>query len=98
MITTKQRAKLKSIANNIIPVVQIGKEGITDNLISGLNLVLDARELIKINVLKTSTVNSKDMCKTLCEKLSADPVLVIGNKVIIYRKSKREDVKHISLD
>ena len=97
MITSKKRAKLRSIANNITPIFQIGKGGINDNLIQDLSNALDARELIKLTVLKNSEVKAKDIINDLCKKLNAEPISAIGNKITIYRYSTKEGVNHIEL-
>ena len=94
MFTSKQRSVLRSIAQNIEPITQIGKGGISDNLITTLSEALDKRELIKITVLNNSEYTAKDVINELCEKLNAEPVCVIGHKIVIYRRSKK-DIEHI---
>lgn len=94
MFTSKQRSVLRSIAQNIEPITQIGKGGISENLITTLSEALDKRELIKITVLNNSEYTAKDIINELCEKLNAEPVCVIGHKIVIYRRSKK-DIEHI---
>lgn len=95
MLTTKERTLLKSIAQNIEPIFQIGKNGLTDNLINDLSEALTARELIKITVLRNAEFTAKEIISQIAEILQAEPVQAIGNKIILYRKSKRKDINHL---
>ncbi len=95
MITTKERAKLRGLAQKLEPCVQIGKGGITKTVIDGVNLVLEKRELIKIRLLQNSGLETDEVMTALCDALNCDPVQQIGSVVVIYKKSKRKDVKHI---
>lgn len=97
MITTKQRAYLRGLGNALDPVMQIGKEGVTDNVIMGVNLLLEARELVKIKLLKNNDEDIKILANDLAKKIDADVVQVIGNIFILYKKSTRKDFKHIQL-
>ena len=95
MFTTKQRSKLRSLAQTIEPVGQIGKGGISDNLVKSFSDVLDKRELIKITVLNNTEDDAKSLSIELSEKLNAEVVCVIGHKIVLYRYSNKKGVKHI---
>ena len=97
MITSKERKKLSGMAQTMEPVFQIGKNGLTDVLIGELSDVLDARELIKVSVLRNCDDEPRDILNELCERLNAEPVSCLGGKIVLYRYSKRKDVKHIEL-
>lgn len=88
MLTSKQRAYLRALANKKPAIFQIGKGGITDELLGELDVALEKRELIKITVLETSFMSTRGACDEVCEKIGADGVQCIGNKFVIYRPSK----------
>ena len=89
-MTSKQRAYLMSLAVNVQAKYQIGKNGIDYNFLSLIRDALEANELIKINVLENSLKDPRDLCAELCEIVEAEPVKVIGNKIIIYKESKNK--------
>ena len=95
MFTSKQRSHLKSIAANLEPIMQVGKEGITDNLVKSLSDALEARELIKITILESATDEPKALAAELAAALNAEVVIVMGRKAVLYRYSKRNNFKHI---
>lgn len=96
MFTSKQRAKLKSLASTQKPIGQVGKEGISDNLLSGLSDALEARELIKVTLLPASGEDGENIAANLADLLHAELVAVIGRKAILYRRSSRENFAHLS--
>jgi len=88
-MTTKQRAKLRSMCNTLEPVLHIGKDGITDNLVKQCWDVLEARELIKVTVQKNAPFSStREACDALCERVHAEAVQTIGNRFSIYRQAR----------
>lgn len=95
MISSGQRAKLRSMAQTLNPIFHVGKNGINDNFIKDVNTALELHELIKISVLRNSDLNAKESMTLLCEATSAEPVTAIGSKFVIYRRSTRDDVEHI---
>lgn len=94
-MTTKQRSKLRSLAQTIEPIGQIGKGGISDNMIVGLSSALEARELIKVTVLKNAEDEAKYLADDLAAELNAEVVCTIGHKIVLYRRSLKDGVKHI---
>lgn len=95
MFTSKQRSHLKSLGANLDPIMQVGKEGITDNLLQSLSDALEARELIKIHILENATDEPKAMAQEIADGLQGEVVIVMGRKAVLYRRSSRKDFKHI---
>lgn len=87
-MTSKQRAYLKSLAMKMEPIMQIGKATITPELTESVEQALEARELIKINVLKNCVAMPGDVAALLAERTHSDVVQVIGRKIVLYRESK----------
>ena len=94
-MTTKQRAYLKGLAMTMEPIYQIGKSALTPEITEGVSEALEARELIKINVLKNCMEDPKELARTLSERTHSEVVQVIGKKIVLYRESK--DKKKIIL-
>ena len=97
MITTKQRAYLRGLGNALDPVAQVGKEGLNENLITSVQLLLQARELVKIKVLKNCELTAREIADNLSYMLNAEIVQVIGAIIILYKKSTKKNFKHIEL-
>lgn len=95
MITTKERAKLRALAQKLDPVVQIGKGGITQTVVDGVEMVLEKRELIKIRLLNNSGIDTSEAMQALCSKLNCDPVQQIGSVIVVYKRSTKKDAKHV---
>lgn len=92
MITTKQRAELRGMANKIDTIFQIGKGGIGEMLTGQVNDALKARELIKLRVLENSIYTAREAATELAEKTGADIVQVIGTKFVLYKRNEKEPV------
>lgn len=86
---------MRSLASTEDTIMQIGKNGINENLVKSLSDALDKRELIKISVLENAESDAKVFSVPLAEALSAEVVAVIGRKIILYRRSQKEGVKHV---
>lgn len=87
-MTTKQRARLRSMGTTLEPVLHIGKEGITDNLVKQAWDALEARELIKVTVQKNAPFDAREGCARLCARVHAEPIQVIGSRFVIYRQAR----------
>ena len=88
MLTSKQRAYLRSLATNEPTIMQIGKGGISENLIKTVSDALEARELIKLSVLENCDWTQREAADELAQAVGAEVVGVIGRKIIFYRESK----------
>lgn len=95
MLNSRQRAQLRSLANDYETILQIGKSGISDNTIKQVNDALEARELIKLRVLEACPLTSREAADELANAVKCDVVQVIGSRFILYRESK--DNKTIKL-
>lgn len=92
MLTSKQRAYLRGLANKLDTILILGKGEINDNIIRQADTALTAREIIKGKVLENSSYSSREVAEILAEKCSADVVQVIGSKFVLYRKNPDEPV------
>ena len=97
MLTSKQRALLRSKASSLDTVFQVGKGGVGENMIKSVSDALEAHELVKLSVLETCPSPAKEIMAELCSKLGCEPVQVIGRRVVIYRRSSKEENRKIVL-
>ncbi len=88
MITSKQRAYLRSLATSCPAIMQIGKGGISENLIKTVSDALEARELVKLSVLDSCEGTPREMLGSLSEALGAESVACVGKKIVLYRESQ----------
>ena len=92
MLKGKERSYLKSLSNTLDPILIIGKNGVTDNVIKQLDDALEARELIKIKCLENSGLDAKEVANDVAKVLRAEFVQSIGSKFTIYRKAKEPKI------
>lgn len=87
MLNNRQKAQLRALGNKLSTIGQIGKEGISINLLNFIDDALESHELIKINALKTCPITTNKIAIELSRNLSCDIVQKIGRVIIIYRPS-----------
>jgi RNA-binding protein len=90
MFTSKQRAYLRSLAADLEPVFQIGKQGVSPEVTSAVSELFNTRELVKITVLKNCPIDVKEVAITTSERTRSDLVHVIGRKFVLYKPFKDE--------
>ncbi len=97
MITGKQRAFLRKLGHELQPIIQIGKDGLSDTVIGAIDEAIEKRELIKIAILETAMLDTRQTCDETAKRIGAEPVQAIGNKFILYRKSGNEKNRKIEI-
>ena len=95
MLTSKQRASLRGMANTLDTILYIGKEGITDNTVKEAYDALEARELIKCAVQQGCELTAREALDELCARVHAEPVQTIGNRFSIYRPARENSKIHL---
>ena len=88
MLTSKQRAQLRSLASNMDVIMQVGKSGVTEAMAKTVSDALEARELIKMRVLENSGEEVRDAAEQLAAATDSEVVAVIGKCLILYRESE----------
>ena len=97
MITTKQRAYLRSLGSTMSPIFQIGKGGIEENFLIQVKQALEARELIKIKVLENSGLDTREASEMICKAVGCEGIQAIGNKIVLYKQSSNLKKRKIEL-
>ena len=90
MLTSKQRAYLRGLGQSCPAIMQVGKGGITENLIKTVSDALEARELVKLSVLDNCGEEPRVILYAICEALGADGVSCVGKKIVLYRESQEK--------
>ncbi len=96
-MTSKQRAYLRGLGSNIDPIFQIGKSGVTPELTKSVDEALEARELIKIHILKSCDEDGRELADTISGRTHSSVVQVIGKMIVLYRPAKEEKDRKIVL-
>lgn len=92
MITSKQRAALRSQSNGMETIFQIGKGGISDMLVQQVEDALKAREMFKLRVLESAPVFAREAAQELAEKCGAEIVQVIGSRFILFKRNPEKPI------
>ena len=92
MITSKQRAYLRSLANDLPAIMQIGKGGLSENMLKTFSDALEAKELIKLHVLENCGYAPKEVLQALAEASDAEAIAATGKKIVLYRASEKKPV------
>ena len=94
MLSSKQRAKLRALANGIDTILYVGKGEIGEAIVKQASDALEARELIKGRVLETSLMSAREAAEALAPRTRSEVVQVIGTKFVLYRPSHKKDLKN----
>lgn len=95
MLTSKERAHLRGLSNNMDTIFQIGKGGITEATIASVKDALYARELIKLRVLDNSFMTAREAATEIAESVGADVVSCVGSRFVLYKRSDNKKIDHI---
>ena len=95
MNNKKQSATLRRLTNKLEPCMQIGKEGAKQTSFDAISDLLEARELIKIKVLQNCDQSAKEIAEIIAQNVGCDVVQVIGNKIVLFKVSSKDKIKHI---
>ena len=96
-LTGKQKRYLRSLAVNIRPIVQIGKSGLSNEILTSIRRAADARELIKVNILQNSDETAKDVA-AMIDEMGLNVVQMIGRNIVVFKVSDRKENRKISED
>lgn len=96
-LTGKQKRYLRSLAVNIRPIVQIGKSGLSNEILTSIRHAADARELIKVNILQNSDETAKDVA-AMIDEMGLNVVQIIGRNIVVFKVSDRKENRKISED
>ena len=92
-LNSKQISHLRALSHNLNPVVMIGNNGLTEQVLKEIDVSLNAHELIKIKVFGDDRESRKQMLEEICEKCSAEAVHHIGKQLVVYRKAEKSRIE-----
>ena len=92
-MTSKQRAYLRSLASELDTIIQVGKNGITDNVETTIEEAITVHELIKARVLETSPISAREAAEALATATNSEVVQVIGTRFVLYRPAKEPKIQ-----
>ena len=92
MLTGKQRAGLRALANPLETIFQIGKGGIGEQLIRQTDEALTVRELVKLRVLESAGISAREAADRIAPAVHAEVVQVIGTRFVLYRRNDEKPV------
>ena len=88
-MNSKERALLRSKAHEIDPIVHVGKDGVTPDVVEAVDEALEARELIKVSILKNCLDDKREIAETIAARTRSEVVQIMGRKITLYRWSKK---------
>ena len=95
MLNSKERSKLRSLAQTIKVIGQVGKSGIGSEMVKSFSDALEKKELIKLKVLENAEYTATEAGDILAKELNAEFVCATGRTIVLYRRSKKENISHI---
>ena len=96
-LTSKQRAYLKSKAQTIDPILQIGKSSVTTELVTSVAEAIEKRELIKLHILQNCDDDAKEIANTIAERTHSTVVQIIGKKIVLFKQKKKDSAYTLPL-
>ena len=96
-LTSKQRAYLKSKAQTIDPILQIGKSSVTTELVTSVAEAIEKRELIKLHILQNCDDDAKEIANTIAERTQSTVVQIIGKKIVLFKQKKKDSAYTLPL-
>lgn len=97
MLKGKQKRQLRAIAHHLNPIFQIGKSGITPEMVIGISNSLEKRELLKVSILQNCDIDKDELAETISSRTGSELVQLIGNTIVLYKQSSKEKYRKIEL-